>query len=137
MIRFAREIPGAADGAIPYLTQGGQLSSALILSPPGGGKTTFLRDLIRQLSTKGIRIGVVDQRRELAAQKEGENTLNLGPCTDVLSGCPKDQGMALAAPGNESPDHGGGRAVGHVGAGNCKGNRRGRGSAIGNSPCPG
>ncbi|MDD6239634.1 MAG: stage III sporulation protein AB [Oscillospiraceae bacterium] len=95
VIRFAREIPGAADGAIPYLTQGGQLSSALILSPPGGGKTTFLRDLIRQLSTKGIRIGVVDQRRELAAQKEGENTLNLGPCTDVLSGCPKDQGMAL------------------------------------------
>ena len=43
VIRFAREIPGAADGAIPYLTQGGQLSSALILSPPGGGKTTFLR----------------------------------------------------------------------------------------------
>ena len=95
VIRFAREIPGAADQAIPVLNAGDGLHSALILSPPGGGKTTFLRDLIRQLSTQGIRVGVVDQRRELAAQKEGENTLDLGPCTDVLSGCPKDQGMAL------------------------------------------
>ncbi len=95
VIRFAREIPGAADGAVSALHRGEYLYSALILSPPGGGKTTFLRDLIRQLSTQGIRIGVVDQRRELAAQKDGENTLDLGPCTDVLSGCPKDQGMAL------------------------------------------
>ena len=95
VIRFAREIPGAADPAALRLFQGDNLYSALILSPPGGGKTTFLRDLIRQLSIQGIRIGVVDQRRELAAQREGENTLDLGPCTDVLSGCPKDQGMAL------------------------------------------
>lgn len=95
VIRFAREIPGTARQAAERLTEGGTIRAALILSPPGGGKTTFLRDLIRCISERGLRVSVIDQRRELAAQRQGENTLELGPCTDVLSGCPKAEGMSL------------------------------------------
>ena len=95
VIRIAREQKGAAGSVMNALLAGDRPHSALILSPPGGGKTTFLRDLIRQYSEAGIRVSVLDQRRELAAQRAGENGLDLGPCTDVLSGCPKAQGMEL------------------------------------------
>lgn len=56
--------------------------SSLILSPPGGGKTSLLRAMIRAFSEKGVRVGVIDERFELAAG-------DLGPCSDVLSGLPK------------------------------------------------
>ena len=63
--------------------------SSLILSPPGGGKTSFLRAMIRVFSEKGVRIGVIDERYELAAEQADESSAALGPCSDVLSGLPK------------------------------------------------
>ena len=95
VVRIARERKGAAQSVMDTLLAGNHPHSALILSPPGEGKTTFLRDLIRLYSEAGNRVSVIDQRRELAAQRDGENMLDLGPCTDVLSGCPKAQGMEL------------------------------------------
>lgn len=95
VLRFAREVPGVAQGAADKLMQSGGVGSCLIVSPPGGGKTTFLRDLIRCVSQQGWRVSVADERRELAAGKNGVPQMDLGPCTDVLSGCPKAQAIPM------------------------------------------
>lgn len=90
-IRLARQKLGIARETGDRLVSGTQVASALIVSPPGGGKTTFLRDLIRCISEKGIRVSVIDERRELGA----EGFLELGPTTDVLWGAPKAQAIPL------------------------------------------
>ena len=95
VIRLARQHRGIAREAAQKLTVHGYVEPALIVSPPGRGKTTFLRDLIRAVSEKGYRVSVVDERRELAAARDGVPQLDLGPCTDVLTGCPKAQAMEL------------------------------------------
>ena len=69
--------------------------SVLILSPPGGGKTTFLRELIRLSSQRGRRVGLCDERGEVAALFRGEPGFDLGCCTDVLSGVSKAQGALM------------------------------------------
>ncbi len=94
-IRIAREHRGAAVQAANRLIHPSSVASALIVSPPGGGKTTFLRDLVRLISEKGFRVSVVDERRELGALQDGIPTLDLGPSTDILSGCPKAQAIPL------------------------------------------
>lgn len=94
-LRFAREVWGVARPAADRLTEGGEVASALIISPPGGGKTTFLRDLIRCVSEKGYRVSVADERREISAMEGGRPGLQLGPCTDVLCGCPKERAIPL------------------------------------------
>ncbi len=92
-IRIPREIRGCGD-ALAKLLFGKGLTSALILSPPGMGKTTLLRDLIRIASASGWNVAVADERRELAACWEGIPQMDVGPRTDVMDGCPK----ALALP---------------------------------------
>ena len=80
--------------------------STLILSPPGCGKTTLLRDLIRQVSDgscdhvtgevfSGVTVGVADERSELGACYQGIPQNDLGMRTDVLDGCPKSEGMLM------------------------------------------
>ena len=95
-IRFPRRLTGVARPVLPKLLEGGRLESTLLLSPPGLGKTTLLRDLIRCLSLgEGCpphRVGVADQRGELGA---GALRRDLGPRTDVLENCPKAQGMGM------------------------------------------
>lgn len=95
-LRVAREWRGAADGQMPYLLQNGQAKSALVISPPGCGKTTFLRDAARQLSEAGIRVCVVDSREEIGAVCHGVPGFDLGPCCDVLSRYPKNAGIEIA-----------------------------------------
>ena len=94
-IRITKEIPGVADGILPQIKAGGVLQSTLILSPPGGGKTTVLRDMIRQCAEGGRRLAVADERGEMAALKEGVPQMDLGPRTDVLAGCPKDKAVLM------------------------------------------
>lgn len=96
-IRVAHEIRGAADGILPKLYKKGKFQNTLIVSPPGFGKTTLLRDLIRQISDgntygAGLRVGVVDERSELAGSYLGRPQNDLGMRTDVLDGCPKARG---------------------------------------------
>lgn len=95
VIRLARERKGIAERQADRLIENGTVASALIVSPPGRGKTTFLRDLIRCVSTRGYRVSVVDERRELAAVREGKPLLDVGPSTDVLTLCPKAQAIPL------------------------------------------
>ena len=97
-IRVAHEIRGAADGILPKLYKKGKFQNTLIVSPPGFGKTTLLRDLIRQISDgntygAGLRVGVVDERSELAGSYLGRPQNDLGMRTAVLDGCPRAQGM--------------------------------------------
>ena len=93
-LRIAREVPGAADGAVSLLWS--HPASTLILGPPGRGKTTVLRDLVRQISDRfRERIGLVDERGEIAACLGGVPQLRVGQRTDVLSLCPKERGILL------------------------------------------
>ena len=69
-------------------------------APPGGGKTTLLRDLIRTLSLgsedrAALRVAVVDERGEIAVCAGGEAQMALGTHTDVLTLCPKAQGIGM------------------------------------------
>lgn len=102
--RLARAVTGAADPILPHLIEpgGGSIFSTLLVSPPRCGKTTLLRDLIRQLSdgvpslrVKGFKIGLVDERSEIASCFAGEPQNDIGLRTDVLDGCYKAEGMLL------------------------------------------
>lgn len=82
-IRIARQIIGAADSVIG-LSSGG----IIIAGPPGSGKTTILRDLVRQLSYGGDRVCLIDSRGELFG-----GGLDVGPNTDVVTGISKAAGV--------------------------------------------
>lgn len=114
-LRLAREKQGCAKNLLPYLFEQDSCGNirwmhTLIISPPGCGKTTLLRDLIRNCSngveyiekiTKqkryihGCNVGVVDERSEIAACYNGIPQNDLGIRTDVLDSCPKTLGIEL------------------------------------------
>lgn len=103
-LRIARELPGVADKVIPFLIDEKRktIYHSLIVSPPQGGKTTLLRDLIRQISwgvpslgLPGLKVGVVDERSEIGGCCAGVPQVDLGPRTDILDGCPKAEGMMM------------------------------------------
>lgn len=100
--RIAHEILGVADKLLPYLVEDGEVVNTLIVGPPACGKTTLLRDTLRQLSVGVDRlgllpltVGIVDERSELAGTVNGIAQLDVGLSTDVLDGCPKSEGMKL------------------------------------------
>ena len=99
-VRLAHQIPGCADAVMPYIRKEKWTAHTLIISPPRCGKTTLLRDVIRQLSNgfgkiPGVTVGVVDERSELAGCYQGIPQNDLGMRTDVLDCCPKAQGMQM------------------------------------------
>lgn len=102
--RIAKQILGASDKIIKYVINANEnaIYNTLIVSPPGVGKTTLLRDLIRRISNgienvgyKGINVGVVDERGELAAMYRGVPQNDIGARTDVLDGISKALGMTM------------------------------------------
>lgn len=99
-LRMSHEVLGCADSVFPYITQEGRLCHTLIVSPPGCGKTTLLRDMIRQISDgnrwiSGMTVGVVDERSEIGGCLRGVAQNELGLRTDILDGCPKAEGMTM------------------------------------------
>ena len=102
--RVARQIRGAA---LPYVRffldeRRRRVCHSLLVAPPRGGKTTFLRDLARCLSSgvkesgiAGFKVAVVDERSEIAGSFQGEPQLDVGERTDVLDACPKAEGMMM------------------------------------------
>ena len=93
-LRIQRECRGLGRELLPALRENAS-GGTLILAPPGGGKTTLLRELIRCLSNGGLRIGVVDERNELSATDGGRARFDLGARSDVLVGARKAEGAML------------------------------------------
>lgn len=102
-MRISRPVVGAADEIIKNLvTPGGDFYHTMIISPPRCGKTTMLRDIVRQLSDgipglgfAGVTVGVVDERSEIAGCYHGIPQHDVGVRTDVLDSCPKAIGMMM------------------------------------------
>ncbi len=100
-IRVSRAVVGAAKKLMPFLAdKEGRARSMLIVSPPGCGKTTLLRDVARALSdglygAKPARVGLVDERCELCGAVGGEGGFDVGIRTDVLTGMPRGKAMRL------------------------------------------
>lgn len=90
-IRISRQIKGCADALMKYAEK-----SILMISPPRVGKTTLLRDLLRQIAERPMEsVGIVDERSEIAACYHGRPENDLGERVDVLDNCPKAEGMML------------------------------------------
>lgn len=115
-VRVSRELPGVASGVLAGLvSRRGRLpagsasatsmpcvNSTLIVGPPRSGKTTLLRDICRQLSDglpewgiAGLKVGLVDERSEIAGCHQGVPQRDVGLRTDVLDACPKAEGIML------------------------------------------
>jgi len=102
-IRVSREIIGCSDRIIKYILRGSNaVYNTLIVSPPQCGKTTLLRDIVRQISNgipslnfTGVNVSVVDERSEIGGTYNGILQKDLGIRTDVLDGCPKAKGMLM------------------------------------------
>lgn len=99
-IRLAHQIRGCAEPVFPCLYEGERILNTLVVSPPGCGKTTLLRDMIRMVSEgaggrRGVSTGVADERSELAACYQGIPQNDLGSRTDVFDNCPKAAGLMM------------------------------------------
>lgn len=102
--RVAKEIIGCSESIIKDILklEENTIYNTIIVSPPGRGKTTLLRDIVRQISNgipklgfKGINVGVVDERDEISAMYKGIPQNEIGIRTDVLSNIPKAIGMKM------------------------------------------
>jgi len=91
-MRIKHEIKGCADTILASIEN---IGHTMIISPPGCGKTTLLRDLARQISDGGKTIGIVDERSEIAGCYLGVPVNDVGLRTDVLDRCPKASGMVM------------------------------------------
>ena len=100
--RIAREKKDVSNKVLKYIIHDGEIANTLIVSKPGCGKTTILRDLVRKISTgieesqfKGKTCGIVDERGEIAAMYKGVPQNDIGILSDVISNSSKSQGMRM------------------------------------------
>jgi len=102
--RIAREKIGCSDSVIEDIidASNNSIHNTLIVSPPGCGKTTLLRDIIRNISNgiqsigfNGKTVGVVDERGEIAAMYKGIPQNDIGIRTDVVDNMPKPEAMRM------------------------------------------
>ena len=92
--RIAREKKDVSNSIIKYIVNENDVSNTLIISKPGCGKTTILRDLVRKISTKKT-CGIVDERGEIAAMYKGVPQNDIGILSDVMDNCTKSEGMKM------------------------------------------
>lgn len=100
-IRIAKEKLGIAEPLIPYMYED-QWLNTLIIGSPQTGKTTLLRDIARMMSMgvpkkkiPSVKVGIVDERSEIAGSVKGVPQHHLGDRIDVLDACPKAEGMMM------------------------------------------
>lgn len=95
-IRYAREVHGCSSPLLPYIIdEKNNLRNLLIVSPPGCGKTTILRDIASALSKRDYKTAICDERSEIAGMQNGIPSYSFGTLLDVLDGCPKAEGMIM------------------------------------------
>ena len=93
--RIAREKKGCSNEVIKYILNEESIYNTLIVSKPGCGKTTLLRDIIRVLSDKFKTCGIVDERGEIASLSKGIPQKDVGILTDVIDNVSKANGMKM------------------------------------------
>jgi len=95
-IRISKEIIGASKGVMKFILENNKVNNTLIISPPKCGKTTLLRDISRNLSNRGKRVAIIDERSEIAACYKGIPQMDVGIRSDVLDNCLKSKGIIMA-----------------------------------------
>ncbi len=101
-IRISREIIGCSDKIISHIRNSNKIYNTLIISPPQCGKTTLLRDIVRNLSDgneslgfKGVKVALIDERNEISGSYLGVSQMDLGCRTDIIETCPKEIGIMM------------------------------------------
>ena len=103
--RISHQINGASDNILKYVldTENNTIYNTLIVSPPGAGKTTIIRDLAKRISNgineinfRGLDVSIIDERGEIAAMTKGIIFNDVGIRTDVLDNVPKSIGIRMA-----------------------------------------
>ena len=92
VFRLSHEKKGIADLVIDDIYSNGRISNTLIISPPGCGKTTLLRDIARNLAshkTNPVICALIDERYELACAVDDQPGLDIGQSSFAISGLPK------------------------------------------------
>ena len=95
-VRVAHEVVGCASHLSEVITEKDRVMNTLIVSPPGYGKTTVLRDLSRIFSQKGKRVCVIDERSEIVAAENGVTSFRGCSLCSFLDGIPKAEGIVRA-----------------------------------------
>ena len=102
--RISRQVIGVGKKVLKHILdlEEKNLYNTLIISPPGAGKTTLVRDIVRQVSSgikdykfKGLNVGLVDERGEIAALYKGVPQNDVGVKTDVIENVSKAIGMKM------------------------------------------
>lgn len=103
--RVSHQIDGACNEILRFIldTQNNTVYNTLIVSPPGAGKTTIIRDIAKKISNgineinfKGIDVSIIDERGEIAALNKGVAYNDVGIRTDILDNIPKSIGIRMA-----------------------------------------
>ena len=102
-IRVSREIAGCSDKILEHIIKSdNQVNNTLIISPPQCGKTTLLRDIVRNLSNgnekygfNGTKVALIDERNEISGSYLGIPQMDIGIRTDIIETCPKDIGIMM------------------------------------------
>lgn len=103
--RIARQLLDCSNNILKYVIDldNNTIFHTLIVSPPGAGKTTILKDLVRKISDgipeigfKGIDVSLIDERGEISAMYKGKPQNNIGIRTDVLENVTKPLGIKMA-----------------------------------------
>lgn len=102
-IRISKEVLGCSDKVMHHIINGRNgVNNTLIISPPQCGKTTLLRDIIRNLSNgnklfnfDGLKVALIDERNEISGSYLGIPQMDIGIRTDIIETCPKDIGIMM------------------------------------------
>ena len=103
-IRIAREVKNCSTRILREIIDidNKTIYNSIIVAPPGRGKTTILRDIIRRLSDgieeinfRGKTCGVVDERGEIAAMYKGTPQNDVGIRTDIIENVSKNKGIHM------------------------------------------
>lgn len=102
-IRISKEVKDCSDKVMSHIIKSPiKINNTIIISPPQCGKTTLLRDIVRNLSNgnkeydfKGVNVALIDERNEIAGSYLGVPQMDVGIRTDIIETCPKDVGIMM------------------------------------------
>ncbi|SHJ65777.1 stage III sporulation protein AA [Tepidibacter formicigenes] len=102
-IRISKEVLDCSKKVIKYIIKPSKgIHNTLIISPPQCGKTTLLRDIVKNISNgieeynfEGVKVAVIDERNEIAGSYLGVPQRDIGTRTDIIESCPKDIGIMM------------------------------------------